>query len=135
MSNDVIELRLPPRPEYISVLRAAVGVVAGAMSFTYDDIVQLRVAVSEAFELAIKYVARAERGSDVGQLIVCFEVGPDKLAIQIPAPAGYTAHLDYEEEKESYALLRSLMDELEFGVDGKHVIQMAKHRPAGQQQS
>ena len=40
MTEDVIELRLPPRPEHIPVIRAVIGAVAGGMNFNYDEIVQ-----------------------------------------------------------------------------------------------
>ena len=48
MANDVFELRLPPKSQYVSILRATVGVIAGNMSFNYDEIIQIRTAVSEA---------------------------------------------------------------------------------------
>ena len=56
MTNDVIEVRLPPKPEYLPVIRAAVGVIVGTMFFNYDEIIQIRVAAAEAFELAIRQI-------------------------------------------------------------------------------
>ena len=52
--TDAIELRLPSRPEYLTLVRAAVGVIAGGMSFNYDEIIQLRVAVSEAVQMTMR---------------------------------------------------------------------------------
>ncbi|MCH8993835.1 MAG: UDP-N-acetylglucosamine 1-carboxyvinyltransferase, partial [Chloroflexi bacterium] len=52
MTQDVIQMRLPLKSEYLPVLRAAVGVIAGGMEFTYDEVMQLRVAISEVFDLA-----------------------------------------------------------------------------------
>ena len=133
MTKDVIELRLPPNAQYLPVFRATIGVIAGAMSFNYDQIVQLRVAVSEAFDLAIKYVTRV---SEVNALAVRFTVEPDKLEILIPPPESYVGHGDSqgesEEEKESKVLLESLMDELEFGAGdpGKPIVRMVKYQSA-----
>ena len=33
---DVIEIQLPPSSEYLAVVRATIGVIAGNMSFNYD---------------------------------------------------------------------------------------------------
>ena len=37
-AHDTIELRLPAKADYLPVLRATVGVIAGTMSFDYDKI-------------------------------------------------------------------------------------------------
>ena len=57
--SDVIEVRLPLKADYLSVLRATVGVLAGEMSFNYDEIIQLRVAISEAFSMAVRWYTEA----------------------------------------------------------------------------
>ncbi len=54
MTDDLIELHLPPKAEYVPIVRALAGVIAGEMSFTYDEIVQIRVAVSELFEIGVR---------------------------------------------------------------------------------
>ena len=51
-TQDVVELRLPLKSEYVNVIRATVGVIAGTLDFTYDEVMQFRVALSEIFELA-----------------------------------------------------------------------------------
>ena len=134
MTNDVIELRLPPKLEYLPVLRAIIGVVAGGISFNYDEIVQLRIAVSEAFELAIKYVSSDARTLGVNELAVRFVVGSNRIEISIPAPGEYPGYLNTEEEKESQALLRSLADELAFGggAADQPIVRMVKYRSAGE---
>ncbi len=125
--NDVIEIRLPLKLEYLQVLRAAVGVIAGTMSFNYDEIMHLRVAVSEVFDFVIKHVTRRERLSEVNELVIRFAVQADKMEILITHASDYTNNLDSEEDQESLALLKSLMDEVEYG-DEKTVIRMAKYR-------
>ncbi len=135
MANDVLELRLPPKPEYISVLRAIIGVVAGALSFNYDQIIQLRVAVSEAFEIAIRSISCMKQAQEVDEIAVRFLIGPDRLEIVIPAPDEHAIPPDTQEEMESQALLRSLIDELEIGTaaDGGSLIRLVKYRLAGEQ--
>ncbi len=134
MASDVIELRLPPDPQYLGVLRATTGVIAGDMSFNYDQIIQLRTAVGEAFELAIKSITKIKQDSKVGQLIVRFAIEPDRLEIRVPAPTGYTTYHLTEDEMESRALLASLVDELEFGAGaaGEPMVHMVKYKVAGE---
>ena len=135
MTDDVIEIRLPPKARYLPVLRATIGVIAGAMSFNYDEIIQVRAAASEAFDMAIKYLTAGEGVSEVRELDVRFVVAPGKLEISFPVPEDYSypGRLDIEEEKQSEALLKSLMDELEFGAGeaGKPLIRMVKYKRAG----
>ncbi len=129
-TNDTIELRLPLKPQYLPILRAATGVVAGAVSFNYDEIMQLRVAVSEVFDLALKHVTPGIGVSEVNELAVILSVYPHEIEILIAGPKDYTSSLSTDEGEESLALLRSLVDEVEFGseVDGKTVIRMVKYR-------
>jgi anti-sigma regulatory factor (Ser/Thr protein kinase) len=128
--NDLIELRLPLKPEYLPVLRATMGVIAGAAAFSYEDIMCLRVAVSEVFDRAIENFRRGERASEVHELAVRFGVQPGKIEVLMACPTGATGPLDREEAKESQALVRSLVDEVAFDVeaDGKAVVRMVKYQ-------
>ena len=136
MVNGVIELRLPLKSEYLPVLRATMGVIAGALSFSYDDIMHLRVAVSEVFDRAIKNVRQEEWASEVHHLAVRFGVLPGKIEALIAYPTGDTRHLASEEAKESQAVVKSLMDEVEFDIeaDGKSVVRMVKYQSAAKTQ-
>ncbi len=140
--TDAIEIRLPPKPQYLSVLRATIGVIAGDMSFNYDEIIQLRVAVSEAFQMTIRQIPQESPGSIVVGLVVRLTVEPDNLEIVIFKLQDYTSsspHLgtnqplpSIEEEIESRALLESLVDEVEMGREaaGEALIRMVKYKVA-----
>jgi anti-sigma regulatory factor (Ser/Thr protein kinase) len=127
---DVIELRLPLKPRYFTIFRATMGAVAGVASSNYDEIMQLRVAVSEVFDLALKHITLGRGASGVSELAIRFSVYPDKVEIVIMGSRNYTSYLNTEEGRENLALLGSLVDELEFGseVAGKTVIRMVKYR-------
>ena len=43
-----VTLEVPPRPEYLHVLRAVVAGVAARLDFSYDGIDDLRIAIDEA---------------------------------------------------------------------------------------
>lgn len=129
-TNDTIELRLPLKPEYLPILRAITGVIAGVVPFNYDEIIHLRVAVSEVFNLAMKYVTSGNGISEVNELAAHFSVHPDRMEILIMGPKDYTSCLNRKEGRESLALLKSLTDEVEFGteVTGKTLVCMVKYK-------
>ena len=112
---DVIEIKLPPSSEYLAVVRATIGVIAGNMSFNYDEIIQLRVAASEVFNLAAEWVSQDAAASGTPELALQFVVEGDKLEILVPNQISYTVSLTGDQMIESRALLESLMDEVEFG--------------------
>ena len=127
---DTIEVRIPPKAEYQSVVRAVVGVLAGGMSFTYNEIIQLRVAVIEAYQLAIRLVdAEGDLGGGL-QLTVQFNLGGDLLEIIMPNPGSALAAVGVGEELESQAVMESLMDEVEVNrvPAGETLIRMTKRR-------
>ena len=113
LTSDEVRVRLPLKPEYLPVLRATVGVIAGAMNFNYDEIVQLRVAVSEVFELAMSQLTGQKSIPDVKELDVSFLAGLERLEIEM-APSTQVEHgIDITGQEESRALLDSLLDRAE----------------------
>ena len=132
--TDVIELRLPPRSEYLTLVRAAVGVISGGMSFNYDEIIQLRVAVSEAVQMATNWSDQEEIDATGVPLVVRFTVKPDRLTILLTVPEGLAHPIAGEPYEEGLALLQSLVDEVEFdsGAGGELLVQMVKYRHAGE---
>ncbi len=113
-SSDVLELKLPLKPEYLPVIRATAGVIAGGMSFNYDEIVQVRVAVAEAFDLTMLRNNLRKDHPGGTELVVRFTVSLDRLEILIPALTGAGESVASQEETESVAVLHSLMDEMVF---------------------
>ena len=120
-SSDVLELKLPLKPEYLPVIRATAGVIAGGMSFNYDEIVQVRVAVGEAFDLTMLRNKVGTASPDGIELVVRFTVSLDRLEILIPALAGAGDSVASQEETESVAFLHSLMDEVVFTGEAQEI--------------
>ena len=120
---DVVELRLPTRPEYASVLRGAAGIIAGEMSFDYDEVLHFRVAVSEAFLMAVGRVGP-------GELTARFTVGAVGLEMLIPAPPEHSYYPQGEVEMEQRALLHTQVDQLELGsgANGEPIVRILKHK-------
>ena len=130
--SDVIELRVPPKLEHQSVARAAIGVIAGGLSFNYDEIIQLRVAVSEAFEVMLRRVEKTDPEASPSEVTIRFITDPDSVEVLIPAWPSIAGYVATEEDAESQALLESLMDEimLDGGNEDGPVVRMLKRKEA-----
>ena len=130
---DVIEVRLPPSPDYLPVIRATVGVLAGIMSFNYDEILQLRIAVSEAFNLATRWAKKEGEVTGPDEVSLRFVVAADKIEILVTNRLGFIGQIDTERELESCATLESLMDGVQFGggAANEPLIRMTKSNTAG----
>ena len=122
---DIVELRLPLKLEYLNVIRSTVGVIAGTLDFTYEEVMQFRVALSEIFELAT-HLAEHESADDPGDISFRFEPQPDGLGVRVGAVVNIVRDLVAEDQDESRALLDSLMDSVEFDTDG--TVHMVKYR-------
>ena len=129
---DVIEVRLPPTPDYLPLLRATVGVLAGIMLFNYDQIIQLRTAVSEAFNLAIRWAKQEGAPTNPAEVSMRFVVAVNMMEILVSNPPGFIGQIDIDREVESCAVLESLMDEVRFGggAANEPLISMTKYNTA-----
>ena len=130
---DVIEVRLPPDHKYLPLLRAAVGVLAGIELFNYDEIIQLRTAVVEAFNLASRWPEQEGASDNAEGVSMRFVVAANKLEILVLNRPGSIGQIDVESEVESCAILESLMHEVRFGggADNGPLITMTKYNHAG----
>lgn len=130
--SDVIELRVPPKLVHQSVARAAIGVIAGGLSFNYDEIIQLRVAVSEAFEIMLRRVEQTSPEASPLEVTIRFSTDADSIEVLIPAWPSIPSYVATEEDAESQALLESLMDEVQLnsGSQNGPVVRMSKRREA-----
>ena len=117
MTANVVELRLFLRPEHRVILRGTTALIAGNASFAYDQVMQLRVASSEIFDIALRHAIRGQSPVEDLPITFRFAIGLDQLEIEATYSASPTASADVgEEEMESRALLASLVDEVTYGT-------------------
>jgi serine/threonine-protein kinase RsbW len=76
-----VELRIPPRPEFVGVVRLTVSAVASRLGFGFDDIEDIKVAVGEALTNAIQHAAEDARPDD--DVVVSCRMGADELTIEV----------------------------------------------------
>lgn len=118
-----ITLNLPATAEYVDIVRLNLYGVASKMGFSYEDIEDMKVAVSEACNNSVLYAYSHEGG----MVEVVFEVDQEKLAITVkdegesfthvnPAVSRAGLHNTHLEDAQvgglGFYLMQALMDDV-----------------------
>ncbi|KHF33670.1 anti-sigma B factor RsbW [Paenibacillus sp. JTLBN-2024] len=117
-----VVISLPARAEYVDIVRLNLYGIASKMGFTYEDIEDMKVAVSEACNNSVLYAY----GKQDGIVEVAFEVFEDMLSITVrdegesfertSTSGSATLHdkelLDVEIGGLGFYLMEALMDEV-----------------------
>lgn len=82
---DFIEMRFPAKAEYVGVIRLSVSGIANRMGFSYEDIEDLKVAMSEAITNAVEH---AYQKDDAGEITIGFGVYEDRLEVMVADHGG-----------------------------------------------
>lgn len=91
---DFIQMKVPAKPEYVGVIRLTISGIASRMGFNYEDIEDLKVAVSEA---ATNVVSHAYETNESGELTLGYGVHDDRLEVMV---SDQGESFNYEEVKE-----------------------------------
>lgn len=75
---DYIEMKVPAQPEYVGIIRLTLSGVASRMGYTYDEIEDLKIAVSEACTNAVQHAYKEDK---TGEVSIRFGVFEDRLEI------------------------------------------------------
>lgn len=129
---EIVEITIPPKPEFLSVARLTAATVAARQSFAYDEIEDLKIAVSEACTALIL------AGTAGHPLTLRFAMDADTLEVRIvtegrglsleAARSRTTKPLD--EARLGVFLMQCLVDEVEVGRGGggKAELRLVKRR-------
>ncbi|WP_100012751.1 anti-sigma B factor RsbW [Lentibacillus sediminis] len=82
---DFIEMKLPAKSEYVGVIRLSISGIANRMGFSYEQIEDLKVAVSEALTNAVSH---GYEDSGHGEITVGFGVYEDRLEVMVADHGG-----------------------------------------------
>ncbi|MBY0121160.1 anti-sigma B factor RsbW [Bacillus sp. S/N-304-OC-R1] len=77
---DYIELKIPAKAEFVNVIRLTLSGIASRMGFLYDDIEDLKIAVSEACTNAVQH---AYKEDEQGEVIVGFGLYGNRLEVMV----------------------------------------------------
>lgn len=139
--DETVEIRIPAKAEFVRIVRLAVTGVASRMAFSYDEIEDIKLAVSEACNNAIQH-AQSTSGQPTEVLVqfVCSGFGLsvmvqdegtgmplDSAATSIEAPE------PLDESGMGLFLMRALMDEVncESSAEKGTIVRMVKRSPKG----
>ena len=132
---EIVEVTIPPKPEFVSVARLTAATVAARQLFTYDEIEDLKIAVSEAC------TALMVSGTDGAALTIRMTILPPGLEIDIETrgpgveltdATPPTSKEPLDETRLGVFLMQCLVDEVEVrkGPQGKAQIRLVKRRQA-----
>ncbi|SEN82016.1 serine/threonine-protein kinase RsbW [Amphibacillus marinus] len=82
---DFIEMKLPAKPEFVGVVRLSISGIANRMGFSYEEIEDLKVAISEAMTNATTHAYQA---NEDGEVTVGFGIYQDRLEIMVADHGG-----------------------------------------------
>jgi serine/threonine-protein kinase RsbW len=94
--GDVVELVVPAESTYLGVVRTATAGLAARLSFTFDEIEDLRIAVDEACVMVLS-LPLTKSNTGPAMLTCRFRVLADALAVTVSAPVHDGAALPSEQ--------------------------------------
>lgn len=137
---DFIEMKVPAKAEYVGVIRLSISGIASRMGFSYEDIEDLKIAVSEAITNAVTH---AYENADEGEVTLGFGVYEDRLEIMV---ADYGGSFKLNEVKQDIGpyqntesvenlreggfglfLINALMDKVEINNNYGVIVLMTKY--------
>lgn len=136
---DYVEIRVPAKPQYVSVIRLTVSGLATRIGFTYDDIEDLKIATGEAVTNVVHHAYEEQDG----EVVLGCALYNDKIEIMV---SDYGSSFNFDEirtkigpykENEKVELLRegglglylmdTLMDEVRLNNEGGVTVFMTKY--------
>lgn len=137
---DYVEIRVPAKPQYVSVIRLTVSGLATRLGFLYDEIEDMKIAVSEAVTNVVQH---AYNSVDEGEIVIGCALYANKIEIMV---ADYGDGFNFEEIKSKIGpyreddnisslregglglyLMETLMDEVKVNNEGGVTVFMTKH--------
>ncbi|MFD0484693.1 ATP-binding protein [Kineococcus sp. GCM10028916] len=105
-ATDLVELRVPADPAYLTVVRTASAGLAARLDLTLDEIEDLRIAVDEACTLLLG------SAPDDEELVATFRLGEGSLEVEVRGPARELP----ERSSFAWAVLEALVGEVFTGT-------------------
>ena len=116
---DYVEMKIPAKPEYVGVIRLTISGIASTMGYTYEEIEDIKIAVSEACTNAVQHAYPDGEG---GEVIVGFGIYEDKLETMVADSGKSFNFLQTKSELGPYTEA-STVDQLSEGGLGLYLIE------------
>ncbi|MDM5318269.1 anti-sigma B factor RsbW [Fictibacillus sp. b24] len=79
-ASDYIEMNVPAKPDYVGVVRLTISGLANRMGFAFDEIEDIKIAVSEAVTNVVNH---AYTEGDHGQVRIGCNIHDDRMEITV----------------------------------------------------
>jgi serine/threonine-protein kinase RsbW len=134
-----VTLTVPAQPEYVDLVRLTLYGIAAKMNFSFEEIEDMKVAVSEACNNAVLH---AYEGEENGSIDIEFAAAEDELRISVrdrgdsfePAARQSASSLHGKSIEEIQSgglglyLMQALMDSVEVNTDQGTTVILTKRR-------
>lgn len=130
-TTDIVTLTIPPKEEYISLVRLLVSGFASKWNFNYDEIEEIKIAVSEICLNSVKYAYQKASPSDV--ITVTCKAHEDTIEINIKdAGKGFESKAEQTQNGFGFTFLKQYMElvDLESKIGEGTSVKFAKHHYA-----
>lgn len=116
MNKDIINLKIPSKPDYISLVRLTTSGIGSSMAMDIDDIEDIKVSIAEACINALI--------EDKEEINISFEIDEEKINIKVSDVTEIIPeHIMENRERElGLLIIKSLMDKVEFTKEGIEMI-------------
>ncbi|WP_372637902.1 anti-sigma B factor RsbW [Cohnella sp.] len=143
VNERVVTLSIPALPEYVDLVRLTLYGIATKLKFTFEEIEDMKVAVSEACNNAVLHAY----GDLSGNIEVTFQTLGEELIITVKdfgksfvvdeskeAPVMHGKEIDeIQSGGLGLYLMQALMDRVEVKQDGGTAVTLSKKRPASEE--
>jgi serine/threonine-protein kinase RsbW len=116
-----VTLSVPALPEYVDLVRLTLYGIASKMKFSFEDIEDMKVAVSEACNNAVLYAY----GEEEGTIEVQFSTNAEELSITV---RDFGRSFTVTANKETPSLHGKSIDEIQSGGLGLYLMQALMDR-------
>jgi hypothetical protein len=117
-SSRSVLLAIPPKPDYIVLVRLALSAICRLTPLQPDDVADLKLAVSE---VATERLTGAAEGS----VRLAFELQDDRIVIDLDAAAAPTG----SEDPLSRAIVEATVDEVTYDDSSVRLVKMLPESP------
>jgi serine/threonine-protein kinase RsbW len=115
-----VRLKIPARPEYITLGRLALSAIAGVRPLSEETLHDLKLALTEACTNSVRHAYADGRE---GEVEILYELAPDRLVVEVgdegagfePVDGADPDHPELEEGGLGIAIIRAVVDEVEIG--------------------
>lgn len=127
-ASDQVEIIVPVRPRFGSTLRVLTSALAADCGFTIDEIDDIRLGLSEVFNVLSETVSADGDTADDSRVRVTFRTDTDQLTVKVHSVPGSAAPLEFDELATS--ILHSVLDAVTIDDEGVSMVKRANEANA-----